>query len=190
MLLGDMVDVQIMASIRSSSKSARSDIGLWIAMDAESNARTTGTCNHYWFPQPSSGGDLSADYDAGELPEFYSSKSKVTGSGDMCGDVGEQTPFGVAVTNFGGSKTISIPCLPELDFCFSWKVPGQETMCPLDGDETDGGYRKGTVPGTRSKCKCQEISTGMTINNVDEVALRKQEQKEVELEENLEVLCE
>jgi hypothetical protein len=41
----------------------------------------------------------------------------------------------------------------------AWKVPGQDTECFYGGNTDVYEYRIGTVPGTKSKCMCEKIST-------------------------------
>jgi hypothetical protein len=151
--VGGTVAVRLEADFVSGAGSARSDVGVWVALTEDSSAQKSGTCAHFHFLQGDSPGD-------GQLPQLGDNK-KVTE--DLCGDNGGQTSlFGVPLVT--PQVEIAIPCVAnsdgfvEIDVCFSWKTPGQETNCPLDSD-----FRLGTVPGAVSKCSCTPVVTDILV---------------------------
>lgn len=144
---GTTITVSFAADLQSSSQAARADVGIWIANDEQSTAMDSGSCSHFYFTP---GNDPSS----GELPDFEGATA------DSCGGLGAQELF-TEVALKSPETTLQIPCVDtdndgwvDIDYCASWKVPGQETACPYNGS-----YRKGTVPGTKSKCKCGRVDT-------------------------------
>lgn len=152
---GSSISVSFEANLQSTSNSRRSDIGVWIANDAESNSMTTGSCSHFYFPA----GDTPS---LGQLPDLG-------GNGEgTCGDIGDQEAFTLPFAY--PQDTMDIPCVDtdgdgfvDVDYSISWKVPGKETDCPMGGT-TELDFRKGTVPGTKSKCKGGRANTNICLD--------------------------
>lgn len=161
---GSLVSASFSADLQSTSNARRSDIGIWIASDFNSNAKTSGTCSHFWFQATS---DLeNPNLALGQLPDFDSSDEGSNGQPDGCGDIANKALYeGVAMVH--PQNTITIPCVDtdgdgyvDIDYCVAWKVPGQDTAgngCSADGDQSVA--RANTVPGTRAKCRCEVIAT-------------------------------
>jgi hypothetical protein len=151
---GSTIMVELEATLASSSNERRSDIGIWVTKDAASTAIGSGTCSHFWFP-------AGSNVAAGELPDEDGSSSAGAGA-DECGDLAAQIQYTLPLVN--PQSVIEIPCVGtngyvELDYCVAWKVPGQDTECFYGGNTAVYEYRIGTVPGTKSKCTCEKIST-------------------------------
>lgn len=154
---GEIITVELQVHLQSSSNSRRSDIGIWIANDSSSDAKSTGTCSHFWFK---TGNNPSA----GELPDYDTAAGQ---DDDGCGDIGKREQFTVPMVN--PQAAIQVPCVDsdgdgfvDIDSCVAWKVPGNNgftSQCVKTDHNTDFDYRVGTVPGTKSKCRCEKVNT-------------------------------
>ena len=159
---GDIIDVELAADLQSSSDSSRSDIGIWLAEDG--GDAVTGSCQHFYFET-----DALEDLD----DSLEDDSCGDIGSGNLFEDVPLDTP----------TATLQLICRDgvvgdpdnapdgELDVgsCIGWKVPGQDAVCDADGD-----YPKGTLPGTKSKCNCGNITIPIIVNQEAYVEVIKQ----------------
>jgi hypothetical protein len=149
---GDTIFAQMSALLDETATSARTDIGVWIATDG-GNART-GTCNHYNLLNET-GARASQD------------------GGDSCGDMS------LAVNDTIPLGNIRLICNPgpgdslHVGACLGWTQPGGDQVCPQGGNQTDNGYRWGTVPGTTSKCNCSGFNLPIIVNKFAKIEIKK-----------------
>ena len=157
---GTNITIAMTAVLEATSNSQRDDIGIWIATDG--GDAKTGQCRHY---------------------------NLVNGSPGTVGEAANQTPDACAGMASGAQTTLdldtfTIPCNPvtqpdgslalKIGSCLSWKVPGQDELCPR-GFTTPGAtytaddFRAATIPGTPAKCNCEgffipvEVVSSITI---------------------------
>ncbi len=163
---GEPVTVDMIAVLQINSNESRSDNGIWIATDGgepegsgpsgDPTGAETGICD-YWA------------LDRGEV---YSNPFVADGDGDDCGGMPTGSQGNTYNINLG---EITIVCKDSdnngsLDAggCLGWKVPGQNETCPDDaypggatGDLLD--FVKGTLPGTRAKCRCELLDIPVQV---------------------------
>ena len=150
------IQVAILANLTNGASSSRSDIGLWLAqdgIDAES-----GPCTHFYFEDDGIGTAALPNIDV-EV--------------DTCGDLdAKQVASGLQLTDTTtGSSTFTVKCSGTdgkvtVPSCLGWKVPGANELCDADLDSDDPqDIIFGTLPATKSKCRCSDIVLDIDIRN-------------------------
>ena len=147
---GETFDLTITAHLQATSQEERQDIGAWISTDG-GDARN-GACNHYNLVTGSlntvnedevENQDACAGMSAAGTPNPKADLELGT-IDDVACDVSE---------NEEGDPVIHIGS------CLSWKVPGQDELCPTGytgpgGTYSANDFRQATLPGTPAKCNC------------------------------------
>jgi hypothetical protein len=158
---GQNITVTMSAVLEATSNSNRDDIGVWIATDG--GDAKTGACRHYNLVVGSTG--------------------TINGTGGETADACAGMAAGAQTTL--DLDTFTIPCNTVIDpntnqlalkigSCLSWKVPGQDELCPrgfttLGASYTAEDFRAATIPGTPAKCNCEgfyipvEVVSSITI---------------------------
>ncbi len=138
----DEATFDITASVESGMPD-RYDIGLWIATEGVS-ALTGTECLHDWLPVTD--------------PTVYEDRElDTTNNLDVCGDVGDSQIYLRGISNVTVSCDDIDPTNGLLEFatCTSWRQTADELDCSAVTD---------TVPGTSSKCNCDDgVPSGVSV---------------------------
>jgi uncharacterized repeat protein (TIGR01451 family) len=133
----------------------RYDIGLFFSQDGTS-AKTGTSCYHDFLSGNLSATRPSIDTDADGFPDATGTVTNPywNGDGDLCGDVSSNSNAYRTVTLTFECVDLNGDGLIDIPVCTSWDNQASSGCTDVTG----------AVPGTKSKCDCQVVPSGLPIS--------------------------
>jgi len=156
---GDMINVQLAVKFENGASSRRSDIGLWLSQDG--GDAETGDCEFNYFPIPP-----GVPGNADDPPDTCGDLKPKESVPPNIADPGIPLPAFDLTCDNGGGTTSTV----TVGSCIGWKIPGADENCDVVAAAYGDNYAAATLPGTKSKCRCEDIPIDIIIEDPPDIA--------------------